>query len=85
MDINYLVMNFSEIDKIVWSDILQSSLETLRKSNDGLLTIIKWIGETPSFVSTLDWKSPIYNKEEILVVLQSPEWTEPTPISGTTI
>lgn len=85
MDINYLVMNFSETNKIVWSDILETNINTMRKSNDGTLCVIKWRGETPAFVSTLDWKSPIYNKEEILVVLQSPEWTEPTPISGTTM
>lgn len=83
MDIKYLIINYSEIDKVIWDDILQSSTDTLRKSNDGLLTIIKWIGETPDFVNTLNWKSSIYNREEILLILQSDEWVG-LPISGTT-
>lgn len=84
MDINYLIMEYSEIDKIVWSDILQSSPETLRRSNDGLLVVIKWVGATPAFVSTLNYKSPIYNKEEVLEIFKTPEWVEPIPTSGIT-
>jgi hypothetical protein len=42
---------------------------------DGTKTIIKWEGETPTFVSTLNSKSPIYSIEEILQIIETPEWT----------
>jgi hypothetical protein len=81
--INYLILNYSEIDKVNFDEILITSIDTLRLNNDGTKTFIKWIGDEPSFISELDSKSIIYNNEEILEILNQPEWS--TPISGTTI
>jgi hypothetical protein len=81
--INYLILDYSEIDKVNFDEILITSIDTLRLNNDGTKTFIKWIGNEPSFVSELGSKSIIYNNEEILEILNQPEWS--TPISGTTI
>ena len=54
-----------------FSKVLQSSRETIRKSNDGLLFIAKWIGETPLFLNDVD----TYTHEEILIELQGSNWT----------
>jgi hypothetical protein len=80
---NYLILDYSEIDKVNFDEILITSIDTLRLNNDGTKTFIKWIGNEPSFVSELGSKSIIYNNEEILEILNQPEWS--TPISGTTI
>jgi hypothetical protein len=80
--INYIILDYSEIDKINFDEILITSIDTLRLNNDGTKTFIKWIGEEPIFVSELVSKSIIYNNEEILEILNQPEWS--TPISGTT-
>jgi hypothetical protein len=81
--INYIILDYSEIDKVNFDEILITSIDTLRLNNDGTKTFIKWIGNEPSFVSELGSKSIIYNNEEILEILNQPEWS--TPISGTTI
>jgi hypothetical protein len=81
--INYIILDYSEIDKVNFDEILITSIDTLRLNNDGTKTFIKWIGEEPTFVSELVSKSIIYNNEEILIILEQPEWS--TPISGTTI
>jgi hypothetical protein len=81
--INYVILDYSEIDKVNFDEILITSIDTLRLNNDGTKTFIKWIGNEPSFVSELGSKSIIYNNEEILEILNQPEWS--TPISGTTI
>ncbi len=54
-----------------FSKVLQSSRETIRVSNDGLLFIAKWNGETPLFLNDVD----TYTHAEILIELQSSNWT----------
>jgi hypothetical protein len=87
MDTNrkYLIIDLSEIDKINYYQILITSFETMRKSYDGTKGIIKWDGATPEFVSTLNWKSSIYNIEEIMEILETEEWTGPIQTTGSTI
>jgi hypothetical protein len=84
MDINYIILDYSEINKVNFDEILITSIDTLRLNNDGTKTFIKWIGEEPIFVSELVSKSIIYNNEEILEILNQPEWVAIPPISGTT-
>ena len=54
-----------------FSKVLQSSRETIRVSNDGLLFIAKWEGETPVFLNDVD----TYTHAEILIALQDDNWT----------
>ena len=54
-----------------FSKVLQSSRETIRVSNDGLLFIAKWEGETPLFLNDVD----TYTHAEILTELQGSNWT----------
>lgn len=81
MDIKYIIIDYSEIPKINFDEILETSIETLRLSINGLQTIIKWEGDEPSFISNLVSKSIIYNNEEILNLLNQPEWSYSIPIS----
>jgi hypothetical protein len=39
---NYVVFNMSEIDKIDFTQVLETSSETLRKSVDGTKSFVKW-------------------------------------------
>lgn len=54
-----------------FGEVLESSKETIRKSNDGLLFIAKWEGETPLFLNDVD----TYTHTEILTELQGSNWT----------
>ena len=72
----YLIFDLSEVNMIDFSQIQQPSAESLRKSVDGTKAVIKWEGETPSFVGALQTKSDIYNIEGILPIMDGPEWTE---------
>jgi len=54
-----------------FGQVLESSRETIRKSNDGLLFIAKWEGETPLFLNDVD----TYTHAEILIALQDDNWT----------
>ena len=77
--ITYITIEMSEIALVDFSQILETSEETLRLSVDGLETVIKWEGAEPSFVSILSSYEGPYTHEEILVIMATPEWTNPTP------
>jgi hypothetical protein len=78
---NFLIFNVSEINKINFDDVLETSATTLRRSVNKTKTLIKWDGnDEPTFVATMTTKEGPYTYDEILVILATPEWTDPNPI-----
>jgi hypothetical protein len=76
----FIIFNVSELNKIDFTKVLETSEETVRKSVDQTKTFVKWDGETPECISTLTTKEGPYTYDEILVILSTPEWSEPMPI-----
>lgn len=73
----YLIIPVSEIPKVDFSLICETSVETLRFSVDGTKTFIKWeLGEPPFTANLVDSQGP-YTHEEFLQILRGPEWTPP--------
>jgi hypothetical protein len=77
---DFLIFNVSEINKINFNDVLETSATTLRRSVNKTKSLIKWDGEVPDFVATMTTKEGPYTYDEILVILATPEWTDPNPI-----
>jgi hypothetical protein len=71
----FMIFNVSELDKIDFNKVHETSADTVRKSVDESKTFVKWDGETPSSVATLTTKEGPYTYEEILIILSGPEWT----------
>lgn len=79
----YMIIHLSEIDKVDFSQILEESIEQLRKSVDNLKCIVKWDGDIiPSSIETLNYKDGSYTHSEILDILNTPEWVNNTPIEN---
>ena len=76
---NFLIFNVSEINKVDFNEVLETSSSTLLKSVDEQKTLIKWDGEAPEFVATMTTKEGPYTYDEILAILATPEWTDPNP------
>ena len=76
---NFLIFNVSEINKVDFNEVLETSSSTLRKSVDEQKTLIKWDGEAPEFVATMTTKEGPYTYDEILAIMATPEWTDPNP------
>jgi hypothetical protein len=74
---NFAIFSTTEIDKIDFNLVLETSVDTLRKSVDETKTFVKWDGEAPEFVSELTTLEGPYTYEEILDILSTPEWTAP--------
>jgi hypothetical protein len=83
MDYNnreFMIFNVSELPNINFDEVLETSIDTVRKSVNQTKTIVKWDGSTiPSSVQSLQTKEGPYTYDEILVILSTPEWTEPIP------
>ena len=75
-----MIFNIAEIDQIDFSQVLETSKDTVRKSVDGTKTFVKWDGTMPTCVSNLTTKEGPYTYEEILTILATLEWTNPNPI-----
>jgi hypothetical protein len=72
---NFMIFNVSELDTIDFTQVLETSRDTVRRSIDGTRTFVKWNDDTPSSVAALTTKEGPYNYEEILTILAGPDWT----------
>ena len=77
----YVIFNVSELNKINFNQVQETSVDTIRKSVDETLTFVKYDGdEMPPSVSSLTTKQGPYTQTEILEIISTPEWViETTP------
>lgn len=66
----YVIINSSDVSSVDFSEVVETSANTLRYSLDGTKTFIKFEGVTPSFLVGKDQ----YDNAEMLSVLSGPEW-----------
>ena len=75
-----MIFNISELNKIDFEQVKETSIDTVRKSIDETKTFVKWESETiPSSVENLTTKEGAYTYDEIFAILQTSEWSEPFP------
>jgi hypothetical protein len=70
----YVIFNTSELSSVDFDQVLQESADTLRYSVDGTKFLLKFEGDTPSFLIG----EPQYDHAEILEVLRGAEWSDPS-------
>jgi len=74
----FMIFNVSELPQIDFTQVLETSIDTVRKSVDQTKTFVKWDGATiPLSVAALTTKEGPYTYDEILTILATPEWTSP--------
>jgi hypothetical protein len=78
---NFMIFNISELSNIDFTQVLETSIDTVRKSVDETKTFVKWDGAIPTCVEALLTKEGPYTYEEILVILATEEWSAPMPFN----
>jgi hypothetical protein len=73
----YVIFNVSELNLIDFTQVLETSVDTVRRSVDGTLTFVKWEGNIPSCVQSLTTKSNYFTYTEILEIMSTEEWKTP--------
>jgi len=71
---NFVIFSASELDKIDFNQILEDSHETIRKSLDGTLVLMKYDGDVPGFLSDMTTIVGVYTYDEILPILGTSVW-----------
>lgn len=79
----YVTLSVTEISNLDFSQIEQTSAETLRRSVDNTQTIVKWDtgAGVPSCVSSLTTKGAYMTHDEALTLMETTAWTDPTPMA----
>jgi hypothetical protein len=77
----FMIFNVSELPLINFTQVCETSIDTIRKSIDETKTFVKWDGEIiPSSISSLLTKEGPYTYTEMLSILSTSEWTEEMPM-----
>ena len=72
---HYIIFDTTETGSIDFSQVLETSHETLRFSTSSARTFVKYGGDTmPSSVASLTTKEGPYSHDEILNILTGSEW-----------
>jgi hypothetical protein len=66
----WVIVNVSDITDEMTANAIQTSMSTLRKTNDGSKGILKWDGDTPSCFDGMT----TYSHSEIKRELAKTEW-----------
>jgi hypothetical protein len=71
----FAIFSTTELNQIDFTEVLETSAETVRVSTDGTLTFVKWDAETPPpSVQALTTIEGYYTYEEMLDILSGEEW-----------
>ena len=79
IDRRFVIFNVTELSTIDFTQVYETSIDTVRKSVDQTQTFVKYDMPQPSSVAALTTKSIEYTYDEILNILATPEWTDPNP------
>ena len=68
----YCIIDASDVSSVDFSQVAETSADTLRYSLDGTKTFVKYEGTQPFFLLG----KTEYNHSEILSILSGSEWTD---------
>lgn len=76
---HYVIISADDVPLIDFSQVMETSADTLRFSVDGTLTFVKYEHEMPPSVAACPSKSQEYSHEEILAILNAEDqvWWQP--------
>ena len=77
---HWVIIPVTELDKVDFSQVCETSIDTVRKSVDGTQTFVKWDGDDmPASVAALANKRETYTHAENLAILATEAWSPPDP------
>ena len=75
MSRTYVIIEASDVSGVDFSQVLETSADTLRYNNDNSKTFVKYEGSQPSFLNG----KTTYTHAEILTELAKDEWIDELP------
>ncbi len=76
-DRHYVIFDLTEVDTIDFSEVMETSADTLRKNLAETQSFVKYEGDQPPSIVALTTRSQEYSHEEIITLLAGTDWTDP--------
>lgn len=73
----YVVFDLTEVNTIDFSQVMETSADTLRKNLAETQSFVKYESDMPASVAALTTRSQEYTHSEILALLAGTDWTDP--------
>lgn len=71
---HWVIISAADVSNIDFSQVYETSADTLRYSIDGSQTFVKYDGDMPSSVNACSSKSQEYSHSEMLTILGTETW-----------
>jgi hypothetical protein len=79
----YIIFDVSELIKINFNEVMETSSNTLRVSLDGSKTFVKYTSDDmPTSISNLTTKQGPFDEMEMNITLGNADWTIPASTTG---
>jgi hypothetical protein len=79
----YIIFNVSELIKVNFDEVMETSSNTLRVSLDGSKTFVKYTSDDmPASISNLTTKQGPFDEMEMNITLGNADWTIPASTTG---
>lgn len=75
MNRKYVIIDSDEVSSVDFSQVFETSADTVRYNLAGTQTFVKYVGTKPRFLYGKD----TYTHSEILTILATDEWSDPNP------
>jgi hypothetical protein len=75
----YVIFDITELNSIDFTQVLETSADTVRRSVDGTKTFVKWDGAVPACVQTLTTRGDYLTHDETVSLMSTAEWSVPMP------
>ena len=72
---SFIIFSMSEVNIIDFSEVLETSENTLRKSLDGTKSFVKYDGLMPTSISSLTTKEGPYTQSQMVSILSGSDWS----------
>ena len=73
---HYAIININDLDNVDFTQIGETSADTIRRSLDGFKFVLKWVQE-PTFIKDgTIIPLQVLTHEECLELMNTPEWAE---------
>ena len=76
-DRKYIIFNVSELSTLDFSQVLETSADTINYNIAQTQTVVKYVGDMPSSIQALTTKEGPYTHSETITILDGPTWNDP--------